>query len=101
MSVQKSVKTSVEKAKAAGRKVVSKLPESTVRGFRDGREAGHEFVDRAPYAAGAAVGFSFGVSEKVVGLIATPVNVMIGWAARAISCGGPMANAANGVADVA
>jgi hypothetical protein len=86
MSVQKNL-TSVEKAKAAGRMIVAKLPEAAIRGFDDGRVAGHDFVESVPYAAGAAVGFSYGASESILGLLAAPVTSLVGWAAWAIGCG--------------
>ena len=87
MSIQKSVKTNVGKARVAGRIVVAKLPESTIRGFDDGREAGHKFMEGVPYAAGATVGFTYGASESILGLLATPVTSLIGWAAWAVGCG--------------
>ena len=101
MSIQKSLKTSVEKVKVAGRKVVAKLPESTVQGFHDGRRHGRKFVEEGiPFGAGCAVGFGYGASEAIVGLLATPVNVLVGWAAWAIYGGNREHNENNSAAEV-
>jgi hypothetical protein len=93
MSIQKNLKTNFEKTKVIGRKVVARVPQATIQGFDDGREAGRKFVHGAPYGAGAAVGFGFGASEAIVGFIATPAKALVGWAASAIGCGGRTAHA--------
>ena len=99
MSSLKSMEMSVEKAKAAGRMVVAKLPEATIRGFDDGRVAGHDFVVGVPYAAGATVGFTYGASERIIGLLAAPVTSLVGWAAGVIGCGSRGQNENNGAAE--
>ena len=76
MRVQKSMKKSFDNAKVVARKAVSKLPKSSVEGFHCGRRAGHDFVENAPFLAGAAVGFVFGAGEAIVDLAASA----IGWA---------------------
>ena len=60
---EKSVKRTFDKARAAARKAVSKLPASTVRGFHDGRASGRNFVENAPHVAGAVVGFTVGADR--------------------------------------
>ena len=76
MRVQKSLTKGFDKARVVARKAVAKLPASTVRGFHDGRKAGHDAVENLPHFAGAAVGFVFGAGEAVVDLAASA----IGWA---------------------
>ena len=73
---EKSVKRTFDKARAVAREAVSKLPASTVRGFHDGRQVGHDFIENAPYLAGGAAGLVYGAGEAVIGLAASA----IGWA---------------------
>ena len=74
--MRKSVQKSFDNARTVARKAVAKLPESTKRGFCDGRKSGHDFIGNTPYVAGAVVGFGFGVGEAIVDLAASA----IGWA---------------------
>ena len=97
---QENLKAKVEKVKATARKVVTKLPTTTVQGFHDGRRHGRKFVEEGvPYGAGAAVGFGFGASEAVVGALAFPVNALVGWAAWAIGGGSQGQNENHGAAE--
>ena len=73
---EKSLTKGFDKARAVAHKAVSKLPASTVRGFHDGRGAGHDFIENLPHFAGAVVGFVYGAGEAVVDLAASA----IGWA---------------------
>ena len=80
MRVQNSMKKSFDNARAVAHKAVAKLPAATVRGFHDGRKAGHDFIENAPYIAGAAVGLVYGTGEAIVGALAEPVSSVFGWA---------------------
>ncbi len=101
MPVQKNLRTNVEKAKAAGRRVAAKLPQATVEGFCKGREAGNQFVGDLPFNTGLVVGYSFGIAEGIVGLLAEPVNAFVGWIAGAIGCGSQGQHENRGSAEVA
>jgi len=79
MRAQKSMKKGFDTARVVARKAVAKLPASTVRGFRDGRRVGRDFVGNAPHVAGAVVGFVYGAGEAVVGVVAEPVGNLFGW----------------------
>jgi hypothetical protein len=63
---ENNLKKTFNKARAAARKAVSKLPQSTVDGFHRGRQAGHHGVENLPHFAGAAVGFVYGAGEAIV-----------------------------------
>jgi hypothetical protein len=76
MRVQKSVRKTFNGARTAARKAVAKLPQSTVRGFHDGRRTGRNFVENSPYVGGAVAGFAYGAVEAVVDWAASA----IGWA---------------------
>ena len=93
MRVQKSMKKNFDNAKVVARNVAAKLPESTVRGFDDGRKAGHDFVQSTPYLAGAIVGFTVGATEAVVGALAESFGNLLGWAMG----GGSQPESENGV----
>jgi hypothetical protein len=67
------------------------IPVAAKQGFNDGRQEGHDCVAQLPYAVGAAVGFSFGVTEGVIGVLAKPGNALLSlgirlgdWASRTI-----------------
>jgi hypothetical protein len=79
MRAQKSMQEGFDTARVVARKAVAKLPESTIRGFHDGRKAGRNFVGNAPHVAGAVVGFVYGAGEAVVGVVAEPVGNLLGW----------------------
>jgi hypothetical protein len=55
MRVQKSRKKGCGNVRVVARKAVAKLPKATVRGFHDGRKAGNDFVENAPYFAGHSI----------------------------------------------
>ena len=76
MRVQKSLTKGFDKARTVTRKAVERVPASTKRGFRNGRQTGHDFVEDVPYGVGVAVGFTVGIGEAIVGLAASA----IGWA---------------------
>ena len=78
MHVQKSLTKGFDKARVVAREAVAKLPASTVRGFHDGRQAGHDFIEDAPYIAGAAVGFAYGAGEAIVEAVAEPFAWLFG-----------------------
>jgi hypothetical protein len=92
-NLKASITKTSETARNVGHKIVKRLPPRTVEGFQKGRKAGNQFVEDVPFNAGLAIGFSYGATESVVGLLATPVNALIGWATRAIGCGGRVASA--------
>ena len=71
MRIQQSVKKNFDKA-------VAKLPASTKRGFRDGRQAGNNAVEAIPYGIGAVAGFTYGIGEAIVGALAGPVGSVFG-----------------------
>jgi hypothetical protein len=87
MRAQKIMQNGFDNAWVITRKAVAKLPESTMRGFDDGRQAGRDFGENAPYFAGAVVGFVYGAGEAVVGALAAPVGNLLGWA-RSLTFGG-------------
>ena len=80
MRAQKTMQKGFDTARVVARKTVAKLPETTKRGFHDGRKAGRDVVENAPYIAGAVVGFVYGAGEAVVGALAAPVGNLLGWA---------------------
>jgi len=74
----------VAKAKRISRKAAEHIPEDTKRGFRDGRKAGSDLIEHVPYAAGAAAGFGYGVSEAIVGVITIPAKFLLGLGTGAV-----------------
>jgi len=77
----------VAEAKRLSRKATGHIPESTKRGFRDGRRAGNDLVGNAPYVVGVSAGLVFGVGEAVVAATAAPFEHLFGlgkWAVRAV-----------------
>jgi hypothetical protein len=86
MRVKKSLAKGFDKATVVARKAVERVPASTKRGFHNGRQAGHDFVENVPYGVGAAVGFVYGAGEAVIGALAGPVGSVFGWASSLV-CG--------------
>ena len=68
----------VAKAKRIGRKAARYVPTATRCGFKDGRKMGNEAVGTIPYAVGIVSGFSFGLSEAIVGAVAKPAKALFG-----------------------
>ena len=57
--------------------IATHIPQAARDGFEAGRRDGQDFVTGPPYAAGATVGFAFGASQAIVGVLATPVNSLV------------------------
>ena len=66
------------RAAVATAKVSRCVPTTAKDGFDQGRRYGRRFVEHdAVYAAGAAVGFTYGAVETVVGIVAAPTNCAV------------------------
>jgi hypothetical protein len=81
--------------------IATHIPQAAKDGFEAGRKDGQDLVTGLPYAAGATVGFAYGTSQAIVGVLATPINSLVGWAASAIGCGNrvtPETNVETGMA---